>query len=91
MVMLHYRVHSSSREMADADVEFEGQKVRAQLPHHRVELVIDEENRRHGTLILRFPGSEAEEVAELFPTDSTGTMSFEPGEAPPKEEAPAKE
>lgn len=75
---LHYRVHSATSETSETMVEFEGAPVRAALPHFRVELTVEEPNRQHGTLVLRFPGAAAEDAAQLFRADETGVLTLTP-------------
>lgn len=70
VVTLHYRVHGLGPLKQEATVEFAGQKVKAEVSGVEVELTCEDSPTRHGSVTLRFVGTEADRVVELLPVGS---------------------
>lgn len=69
------RVHGVSNGNANAQTEVDGEMLQASVPCLEVELVTV--SQRHGSLMLRFTGSQIEEARELYKTDRSIVATFE--------------
>ena len=86
MPELLYRVHSVTHGTQMQELMFEGAPVQAAIPNMVVELAWDvKDGRDHGSLTLKFVGTDMAWAKETFVQDGQVEVSFTPVAAPAPE------